>query len=107
MTDINDRVKRLKDIESYIVDPNLYGRMRVDLNDIIEASEWLLSTMSNQSKLPLTADVAEDFLIELDINYVQHVTFHLNTLRMDIASVLEHISNLDESSALSGRKPKV
>ena len=95
MSRISKRLHIVEQLKAFIADDERYGRMHADLHDLIEASEWLLQAMNKVRDYPLTADSAEDFLIDLDINYVQHATFHLNSLRADIASVLGQISETD------------
>jgi hypothetical protein len=73
----------------------MYGRMHADLHDLIEAGEWLVAELDKLKDEPLNADQVETFLINLDVHYVQHVTWHLKSLRGDIASVLAKIARDD------------
>ena len=73
----------------------MYGRMYADLHDLIEVGEWLSAELKRRGDEPLTADQAESFLVELDVHLVEHATWHLNSLRKDIASALANIASKD------------
>lgn len=90
-----DLVEGIKEHLSSVEDYNI---MRVDIGDLLEANNWLTSEIKKSRKSPLSAEEVEDFLIKLDVNYVEHVTFHLNSLRDNIARALENISNCEDGN---------
>jgi hypothetical protein len=82
-------------LRPFLTDDAMYGRMHADLHDLIEVGEWLSAESSRRGDEPLTADQAETFLVELDVHLVEHATWHLNSLRKDIASALANIASRD------------
>jgi len=90
MTDIMSRLKFVEQFRPYVVDEDALARMRVDLHDLIEASEWLLDEIKQRDSGLMTPDELETFLINLDVHYVRHVFFHLRSLRKDINASLKN-----------------
>ena len=84
-------MKIIQQLRPYVPDDDTYGRMSADLNDLVEASEWLLTTI-NKNYNELTWQSIEDFLIDLEVKYIKHVEFHSKSLRKDLNVVLENIA---------------
>ena len=88
MKKITDRLKIVEQLRPFVANDDSYGRVYADLHDLIEASEWLLGEMDKKRDELLTAEQIEVFLIDLDVHYVQHVAFHLKSLRKDLDVML-------------------
>jgi hypothetical protein len=83
----------LEQLKPYITDAQAYGRFYANLYDLSEACEWFLSVMKqNEGKL-LTPDELENLLIDIDVRFIQHVTFHLDSLRTDLERTLGNFPN--------------
>ena len=83
---MNDRTKWLVDqIEKY-VDDNLYGQIHVDLMDMIEICESYIRTI--EDKKEMTEGELENFIINLEVNLIDHAQFHLKSLRKGLRRVL-------------------
>lgn len=79
----------LKQLEPYASDANQFGRLSADFHDLSKACEWfLLAIKANDSKLLTTSEI-EDLLVDIDVKFIQHVTFHLDTLRKDLTEILK------------------
>ncbi|MEP7007543.1 MAG: hypothetical protein ABI810_16290 [Sphingomonas bacterium] len=89
MTRINNMLNFIDQIRPYVNDDEALGRIRVDLHDLVEACEWLLSNIQKNTDKTMTEDELETFLIELDINYIQHASFHIKSLKKEIVSSLK------------------
>ena len=78
------------------VDADAYGRLYADLHDLLQASEWFVSiAKQNEGKVLSTSDL-EDLLIKIDVTFVQHVTFHLNSLRRDLKRTLANFPHSEQ-----------
>jgi hypothetical protein len=88
MTETRDRIKVVEQLRPFFSNEAGYGRMHANLHDLVEASEWFLATMDRTRAETLTAEQVEDFLIELEVHFVDHAMFHLRSLKKDIAAVL-------------------
>ena len=84
-----------RQLKPFVKDEHAYARMCTDLHDLVAASEWLLSEMDKRVATPLTVDNVEDFLIDLDVRYIQHVTYHLKSLRKDVNVTLSSIAQAE------------
>ena len=95
MKKLTGRLKFVEQLRPFVADEDAYGRVYADLHDLMVASEWLLAEIDQKRDEPLTAEKIEDFLIDLDVRYIQHVTFHLTSLRKDLDMIL---AKLDQRS---------
>jgi hypothetical protein len=62
----------------------------------MEAGEWLSTEIAKMNEGDISRGEIEDFLVDLDVNYIQHVTFHLKTLKTDVKSALDYIGNSED-----------
>ena len=95
MTTIAEKLAIVDRLQPYLSDDSMRGRMHADLHDLIEAGEWLVAELDRLGSAPLNSEEVETFFVNLDVHYVQHVTWHLTSLREDIASVLTKIARDD------------
>ncbi len=79
----------VQQLKEYAPDADTYGRLSADVHDLLQASEWLLSVTKQSSGKRLEPSELESLLIDIDVKFVQHVSFHLKSLRKDIAAVLK------------------
>ena len=66
MSEIMKRLGFIEQLRPYVTDDAALSRMRVDLHDLIEASEWLLSEVKKRENGLMTPGELESFLIDLD-----------------------------------------
>jgi hypothetical protein len=95
LTGAAGRLAVVDQLRPFLADDAMHGRMYADLHDLIEVGEWLSTELSRRGDEPFTADQAETFLVELHVHLVEHATWHLNSLRKDIASALANIASKD------------
>lgn len=69
-------------------DPSDLGRMRADLIDLMEISQWFLNAMEGSGKHNMTQDELETFLIELEVQLTYHANFHLQSLKKNLRKML-------------------
>jgi hypothetical protein len=79
-------------LRAFVPDDAVLGRMRVDLTDMLEACNWFLSAINAAADRPLTRDELETLLIDIDVNMLQHLAHHLDSLRRDMPAALEAIA---------------
>ncbi|MEG3149643.1 hypothetical protein U1769_07065 [Sphingomonas sp. ZT3P38] len=89
MSEIMKRLGFIEQLRPYVADDAALSRMRVDLHDLIEASEWLLSEVKKRETGLMTPEELESFLIDLDVHYILHVSFHIKSLKSEINASLE------------------
>jgi hypothetical protein len=78
----------LEQLKSFAPDAETAGKLHADFLDLIEACEWFLSAVKEKSGGPLTADELANFLIEMDVAFVGHTLWHLNSFREYLDSIL-------------------
>ena len=88
MSVMKERMKIIEPLRPIIADDEMYGRIYSDLHDLIEASEWLLTHFRQAPDKLSTVESFEEFLIDLDVYFIQHVTYHLSSLRPDVEALL-------------------
>jgi hypothetical protein len=88
----------LEQLRPFVVDESAYGRLHADLHDLLEASAWLLKTFSENDGRPLSVSELETLLINIDVHFVDHVLFHLKTLRKDVKATLKNFPKRDEEN---------
>ena len=89
----------LEQLKSYASSDESYGRIRADFLDLIEACQWFLSVMEQNEERTLSESELEDVLIDIDVKFIQHVAFHLKSLRKDLPDILKQFPNEDSPSA--------
>jgi hypothetical protein len=75
-------------LDGHIPDEDTRGRLSVDLQDLVEASRWLLSTLQGVGSRAHTDDELESLLIDLEVRYLDHATYHIKSLRAALTAVL-------------------
>lgn len=80
----------LNQLRPFVADEVTYGRIHSDLHDLLEASAWLLKTFAAHEGQSLSASELEDLLVDIDVKFVDHVSFHLTSLRNDLKATLEN-----------------
>jgi hypothetical protein len=88
MSGISDKLKFLEQIKPFVADDEMYGRWHANLHDLVESGEWLLAELDQRHAQPLTRETIEDFLVGLDVRYIEHVMHHIRLLRKDIKTML-------------------
>jgi hypothetical protein len=72
----------------YVSNSDSLGRVSADLRDLVDASRWLLEALSDAESKVTSADELESFLIDLEVTYLDHVAFHIRSLKDEIGSAL-------------------
>lgn len=75
-------------LDGHIPDEDTRGRLSVDLQDLVESSRWLLNTLEGVKAHPRTDGELENFLIDLEVHYLDHATYHIKSLRRALTTVL-------------------
>lgn len=91
MTDepLRENIQRLVDaLGEHLPNDDRRGQVSADLNDLVEASRWLLAAIGSIHAGPYADAELEDLLIELDVHFLEHANFHIESLRKTIAVVL-------------------
>ncbi|NRF69155.1 hypothetical protein HLB44_19350 [Aquincola sp. S2] len=79
----------IEQLRPFAKDEASYGRVYADLRDLLEASSWLLATAAGCEGRSLQPDEIETLLIEIDVKFVQHVSFHIKSLSRELESMLK------------------
>ena len=87
----------LDQLQRHIGDNELRGRLYADLHDVLEASLWFSSALEKLQGRQLTQDEFESFFIDLEVKLVQHLGFHLESLKRDLPTVLDALAEQDEA----------
>lgn len=85
----------LEQLRPFVGDEAVYGRLYGDLHDLLEASAWLLKTFADYEGRSLSPSELEDLLVDIDVKFVEHVSFHLKSLRKDLRATLENFPDED------------
>jgi hypothetical protein len=85
----------LDQLKGFAASEEAYGRLRADFQDLLEASEWFSQTVRALAGRTLSVSELEDLLVEIDVKFVEHASFHLETLRGDLKAALENFPNED------------
>ncbi len=97
--DFDERMKILSFVdELYQVtsDGDAINTIKIDLFDLLEAGEWLSQEISNRSNFGFKdQDDIENFIISLQINYLEHVEFHINSLKCEMKKALKNFPDGD------------
>src|SRR5689334_7835424 len=88
MTEIRDRIKFLDQLQPFFPDQATYSRAHTDVYDLVEASEWFLAMLARTQSETMGAEQVENFLIELEVHYVDHALYHLRSLKKAITASL-------------------
>jgi hypothetical protein len=88
----------IEQLKPYAPDETTYGRMYADLHDLLEASAWLLDTFARHQGESLSASQMEALLIDIDVKFAEHASYHLRTLRRDIEATLARFPQSDAES---------
>jgi len=88
----------VRQVNAYARDDQLSGRLYVDLVDMLEACRWFVSSMDQLGE-ELTRDELESLLIKIDVNVVQHLGFHMRSLKRDMPRVLDAVGRPDDKAA--------
>lgn len=82
-------------IEKLLPDKELCGRLYADLHDMLEACHWFVDKMDAAKGQPLDREQLESLLIDIEVNMLDHLAYHLDSLRKDLPKVLEAIGEDD------------
>jgi hypothetical protein len=98
MKGILERFSFLEALKPFVTDDDAISRIRVDLNDLLEAGKWLSDEIALRSKNGFNdwRDI-EKFLIDLDIQYLTHARFHMDSLRSELTSALNNFPDDEEA----------
>jgi len=77
-------------LRPFVSDEAAYGRMYADFHDLLEACAWLLKTFSDHEGRSLNPSELEDLLVDIDVKFIEHVSFHLQSLHKDLTATLEN-----------------
>jgi hypothetical protein len=80
-------------LEPYASSVDSYGQVCADIADISEACHWFLTQFDARRSKILSQEDLEDALIDIDVKFVQHVSFHLNSLSAELHRMLEKFPN--------------
>jgi hypothetical protein len=94
---MSDKTTRLiEQLRPFLRDEDAYGRFRADIHDLKEICTWFLEKMNPDSEKSMSVNELEDFLIELDVNFIDHGIFHLRSLKAEIESALKQFPDDSE-----------
>jgi hypothetical protein len=85
-------------LRAFVPDQALTGRMHADLTDMLEACNWFVSAIGAVADRQLTRDELETLLIDIDVNMLQHLAHHLDSLRREMPAVLDAIADPDDEA---------
>ena len=86
----------MKQLRPFTKGDQAYGRLYADFHDLIDACEWLLTELRSKEAKVLSTSEIEEFLIDVDVKFIKHVSFHLKSLRKDINATLTNISSTEK-----------
>jgi hypothetical protein len=82
-------IRRLIDaLGDHIAGEDRRGQLSVDLQDLVEASRWLLTKLGSIRSEPYTDDELEGVLVDLEVRFLDHASYHIKSLRKTLAAVL-------------------
>lgn len=79
----------LEQIRPFVSSDDKYGQICSDLGDLIEAFNWLKSTLLNVVDEKLDPMDLETMIINIDVHFVRHSMRHLRSLQKEIPSILD------------------
>jgi hypothetical protein len=82
-------------LKAFVSDKALTGTMHADLTDMLEACDWFMSAIGAVADRQLTRDELETLLIDIDVNMLQHLAHHIDSLKRQMPSILEAIAEPD------------
>ena len=89
---MQEKTNRLiQQLRPFLPNDDAYGRLYADIHDLVEISAWFLAKMNSNADKTLGPAEIEDFLIELDVNFIDHGLFHLQSLKAEIKSALKNL----------------
>ena len=83
-------------IEPYASSSESYGQICADFADLSDACYWFLAQIEAGRSRTLTQDELEDLLVDIDVKFIQHVSFHLKSLRVELNQMLKKFPNEKE-----------
>ena len=86
----------LDQLRPFAVDKASFGRIYVDFVDLLEASEWFVTTISALENQHLTQRQLAELLTEVEVKFVDHALFHLSSLSNDLKAALENFPDEDD-----------
>lgn len=93
--EVGQQGERLLERIAKHVDGPTFGRIYADLNDLTECCRWLINLVDRPCQEPVSQDEMEQMLIDIEVAFVMHVSFHLKTFRKDIKTVLASLPDED------------
>ena len=91
---MQERTNRLAEqVRPFLGSDEAYSRLRADVHDLAEICEWFLKVACENSARTLSRDELESLLIELDVRFVDHGLFHLQSLKTAINGALEKLAD--------------
>ena len=78
----------LQQLRPFLQDDAAYGRLYGDLHDLLEMSAWLIKKFADIEGRSLSTSELESLLIDIDINFIQHASYHLSSLSKDLTVTL-------------------
>ncbi len=85
-------------LKPYAPDADTHARVRVDFMDLADICQWFLDEIAKHAGSTLSQDQLEEFLIEIDVNFIQHIEFHLRSLQKTLPRILEKFPNEEPPS---------
>lgn len=97
MDKILDRLVFIDNLRSFLPSDDAVGRIRVDINDLVEAGDWLKSlVLKTKSDELYNWQNIEKLIVDIQVNYIAHVKFHLSSLERDLAEALLNFPDDDD-----------
>ena len=98
--DTESRLRPLLDqLEKYTPDRALLGRVQADLTDILEVCEWFESTVNALVQRTLDRDQLESLLIDIEVNLLDHMAYHIKSVKRDMPALLKSVETPDTDEA--------
>lgn len=87
----------VKHVHPYLSNDKILGMMTADLADMYEVSQWFVRTLDEARARTYTQDELHSLLVEIDIQMLTHLTWHLRSLKKYLTKVINVVSGPDEN----------
>lgn len=80
----------------FVSDEEILGRLYTDLLDAREACEWFIENINIDGNKQMKRNELEDWLIDLDVNMLTHLVYHLKSIKKVLPTVLEAVAEPED-----------
>ena len=98
--DTESRLRPLLDqLAKHTPDRALLGRVQADLTDILEVCKWFEGTVNALVQRRLDRDQLESLLIDIEVNLLDHMAYHIRSVKRDMPALLKSVETPDSDEA--------